>query len=189
MKQTSLKMFCLEQLYCEYSAMLYKLACRQLMRYTGSSADAMDMVQDVFVLAARKWDVLREHTNQAGWLIRATQLVCMNHAEKQYRHQNKEKDYKGQVLQKQPMAYGKLYSEAVGDETPVQDILISLEQVLRAEDYEILKAYCIEKRSLEEISQQTGLSAAALRVRIHRIRQEIAKILLLLVTLLVSRNI
>lgn len=189
MSKTGSEPSCIEQLYDEHFAMLYRLACNQLYRYTGSAADAPDMVQDVFLLAASKWPVLREHPNPVGWLIKATQLICMNHAEAQYRQQTKENRYRERVLQRQPKAYGPLYSEAVEDETSAQDVLISLEQMLKQEDYEILKAYCIDKRSMQDIARETGLSAGALRVRIHRIRQEIAKILILIVTFMVSRNI
>jgi len=189
MSKTTVELSCLEQLYDEHFAMLYRLACNQLNRYTGSATDAPDMVQDVFLLAANKWPMLKEHPNPVGWLIKATYLVCMNHAEAQYRQQHKANHYKDRVLQKQPKAYGTLYTEAVEDDTSAQDVLISLEQMLKPEDYEILKAYCIDKRSMEDITRETGLSAVALRVRIHRIRQEIAKIFILLVTFLASRNI
>ena len=180
---------CLEQLYIDHFSLLYRLACNQLIRYTGSATDASDMVQDVFLLAAHRWPMLKEHPNPVGWLIKATHFVCMNHAEAQYRQQAKENHYKAQVLQKQPKAYGPLYTEAIEDETSAQNVLISLEQMLKPEDYEILKAYCIDKRSMEDITHETGLSAVALRVRIHRIRQEIIKNFILLVTFLAVRNI
>lgn len=189
MNNSSSELPCLEQLYLENFSLLYRLACNQLNRYIGSATDAPDMVQDVFLLASSRWPMLKEHPNPVGWLIKATHLACMNHAEAQYRQQTKESHYKDQVLQKQPKAYGTLYTQAIEDETSAQDVLISLEQMLKPEDYEILKAYCIDKRSMEEITRRTGLSAVALRVRIHRIRQEITKIFILLVTFLASRNI
>lgn len=189
MNNTSSELPCLEQLYFDYFSLLYRLACNQLYRYTGSNADAADMVQEVFLLAARKWSTLKDHPNKVGWLIKATNLLCMNHAQAQYRQQAKEQKIKNRIIHKQPKAFGTLYSEAVEDDTAAQDILISLEQVLRPFDYEIIKAYCIENKSMEEISQQTGISTAALRVRLHRIRQEIAKIFILIVTILASRNI
>lgn len=179
----------LEQLYDDHFAMLYRLACHQLSRYTGSCADAADMVQEVFLLAARKWPSLQNHPNPAGWLVKAMHLICRNHARAQYRQQDKETQCKDRALQRQPKGYGTLYTDAAEDETSAQDVLISLEQMLSSEDYHILKAYCIDRRPMEDISRETGLSAVALRVRIHRIRQELSKIFILIVTLLACQNI
>lgn len=144
--------------------------------------------QRTYYGAFKKLGIYGKYSNH-DWRSKATNLLCMNHAQAQYRQQAKEQKIKNRIIHKQPKAFGTLYSEAIEDDTAAQDILISLEQVLRPFDYEIIKAYCIENKSMEEISQQTGISTAALRVRLHRIRQEIAKIFILLVTILASRNI
>lgn len=52
MSKTTSERFCLEKLYSDHFTMLYRLACNQLNRYIGSTTDASDMVQDVYLLAA-----------------------------------------------------------------------------------------------------------------------------------------
>ncbi|MBQ3477072.1 MAG: hypothetical protein IJH25_02740, partial [Clostridia bacterium] len=44
---------------------------------------------------------------------------------------------------------------------------------LSTEDFELLKAYCIQDKSIDEISTETGYSPTRIRVRIHRIRKKV----------------
>ena len=76
----------LEKLYAENYALVYKLVTRTLRQHAASTADAADITQDVFILAAKRIDVLRSHPKPVGWLLKTTQYVCRNHISAYRRH-------------------------------------------------------------------------------------------------------
>lgn len=179
----------LESLYTQHYPLMYKLACNRLYAFTGSATDAEDVVQTVFLLAARKWSTLENHPRQAAWLAKATTLVCRNHARSHHRHAQKARRSMQELLGHQPAAYGKLYTGAAADGIPVQDDLISLEQRLAPDEFALLKAYCLEQRPIEELMAANGLSETALRVRICRIRKKVLEIFILAVIIVACQNI
>lgn len=189
MSHTNAELHDLEQLYILYSKQLYRLACNRLYSKTGSTTDAADIVQSVFLLAGRRWDVLKNHSNPGGWLAKATNYLCSNYAQAYNRREEKDQRSIEQLIAQQPRAYGKLYTSAADDEFAAQDVLLTLEEVLSKEDYNILKSFCLDNLSVAEISHKTGISETALRVRIHRLRRYLEKYFVILVTFLMSQNI
>lgn len=158
----------LEKLYTENYALVYKLVNRILRQYSASSSDASDIVQDVFVLAAKKIEVLRNHPNPVGWLIKTAQYVCMNHVNAYARHNEQ--------------LFETLDLHSNGEDTIAEvNTRISLEQMLKPEDYLLLKAYYIEKRPTDEICRDSGLSPNLLRVRMHRLKKYLSSIFILFV--------
>lgn len=158
----------LEKLYTENYSMVYKLVTRTLRQYTSTANDASDIVQDVFVLAAKRIDVLRKHPNPVGWLIKTSQYVCMNYVSTYSRHNEQ--------------LFETLDLHADCDDAIAEiDTIVSLEQVLKPEEYALLKAYYIEKRPTEEICRETGFSPNLLRVRMHRLKKYLSAFFVLLV--------
>ncbi len=166
----------LEKLYTENYAMVHRLITRTLRQRGGRISDAADLVQEVFVLAAKRIDVLRAHPNPAGWLIKTAQYMCMNYISANARHRE------------QLFESLELHAERA-DVIAEIDTLVSLEQVLKPEDYALLKAYCIEKRSTEDICRETGLSPNRLRVRMHRLRKHLSPFFVFLVIFASTHNI
>lgn len=186
MDQTGAESFTFEQLYNEHFSTLYRLACHQLRCYTSSCTDASDIVQEVFLLAFRKWDRLREHPNPVGWLMKTTCYVCSNHARARYRQLNKE----SRSPDAQRLCYsGSLRTSQADDAYTRQDTLLSVEQLLSPDEYRLLKAYCSDRCSMETLCCLTGLSPAALRVRIHRIRRKLTNLLAAAVIIVLFQNI
>jgi len=179
----------LEQLYLSCSKLLYRVAYDQLYTTLGHADAAADIVQNVFLLAGRKWESVKNCSNQRGWMIKATRYLCYNYIRTRYSQQEKGRRSIERMLSHQPHIYGKLYTNATEDPFAAQDILISLEQVLSKEDYGILKAVCLDERPYLEVSQRTGLSEIALRVRIYRLRKELKNFFVTLVTFLFCQNI
>lgn len=179
----------LEQCFIRNYDMLYRLASHLLYRYTNSSADAADIVQQAFLHAVDKWDTLSAHPEMDAWLTKTTRYLCMNHIRSHYSVLNKASKASRELLNQQPAAYGKLYTGAVEQDTDAQDLLMLLEDQLSPEDFELIKALCLDHYSYQELSQQTGISEATLRVRLHRIRKNISIFFICLVTILLRQNI
>ena len=158
----------LERLYRENYTLVYKLVSRTLRQYTSVTNDASDIVQDVFVLAAKRIDTLREHPNPIGWLIKTSQYVCMNYVSTYSRHSE------------QFFETLDLHADQENAIAEV-DTLVSLEQMLKPEEYELLKAYYVEERPTEEICRDTGMSPNLLRVRMHRLKKFLSPFFVFLV--------
>lgn len=65
----------LEELHSAHYATLLRLAQNRLRSLIGSIAEAEDVVQDVFLLAAEK--DIRELDKPLAWLMKATSNLCM----------------------------------------------------------------------------------------------------------------
>lgn len=166
----------LEKLYLENYDSVYRLTAYLLKRGVQTSADAADVTQEVFVIAAKKIDEVRRHPKPVGWLYKTAFNCCRNHIQACARHKNQ--------------LFGSLdLQRAEADSFPLSNLLISLEQTLSKEDYELIRAYYVDERPLEEICARTGLTPNALRVRIHRIKKSLCTFLLFLVIFSMTNNI
>ena len=166
----------LEELYIDNYRLVYKLVTRALRQYGLSTNDASDIVQDVFVLAAKRIDVLRQHPNPVGWLIKTSQYVCMNHSSTYARHNE-------QLFETLDLHADQ--EDAISE----IDTTISLEQMLKPEEYSLLKAYYIDRRPTEEICRETGFTPNLLRVRMHRLKKYLSAFFIFLVIFASNHNI
>jgi len=166
----------MEKLYTENYALVYKLVKHILKQGFASTIDAADITQDVFVVAAKRIDLLKTHPNPVGWLIKTTQYVCKNHMSVYARHDEQ--------------LFGTLdLHQNHDDDISALNTRISIEQLLSKEDYALLKAYFIEKQPTEEICRKTGLSPNQLRVRMHRLKKYLSTFFNLLVIFASTHNI
>ena len=179
----------LEECFDEYYDMLYRLASNILYQRARSAIDAADIVQEVFLKAIAQWDDFRSSPNPAGWLVVTTRNVCNNHIRMLNNQQIKTSNMIQQMLNQQPKTYGKLYDSAIEIDSSGNDLLDQLEEKLSPEDFALIKARYEDNLSFQEISQLTGIAEGTLRVRFHRIRKNISKIFILLVTFCLSQNI
>lgn len=166
----------LEQLYIENYALVCKLVVRTLRQFSLNTANAADIAQDVFIVAAEHIDVLRAHANPVGWLLKTAQNRCRNYIRSCLRHDER--------------LYGTLDLHRSGDDGIAElDARLSIEQLLGGDDYALLRAYFIEEQPTEEICRRTGLSPNQLRVRMHRLKKYLSAYFVLLVIFASTRNI
>lgn len=62
-------------LYIDNYRKIYNLICHRAL--LNCTADADDLVQDVFLLAYSKREMLETHPNPDGWLMNAAKYACM----------------------------------------------------------------------------------------------------------------
>lgn len=162
----------MEALYNANAKRIYRIAAYLLNNSLGHAADAADIVQEVFLLAARS--DIRNHPKPEAWLAATAKYVCSNYVRSQMRNARKQ-EKAGKALAKKNIHCIHSYTEPSIDNTGVSDVMLTLKQTLSAEEYELIEAYCIENRSVEEIARATGMSANHVRVKIYRIREKIKK--------------
>jgi len=152
-----------QEIYNTYYKNIYRLAAHRLYTYTGSSSDAQDIVQEVFLCAAQK--DIHKHANPGGWLIIATENACMNYSKKLSR-----RSAKLQVVS-DPLPG----APPASDESEAVDTRLTLKSLLSPEEYYIITEHYIHRRSLADLASEMNVSHVAMRVRIHRIRSQLKK--------------
>jgi RNA polymerase sigma-70 factor (ECF subfamily) len=134
------------QLYQQYSRMVHGLLLSRV-----PHSEVEDMVQDVFVLALRRLQSLRDEKAFGGWLA----MIARNQAIDYHRKAPKITELKENMLQEKPPE-----PEAL----EVLDTIRGLPDAYR--DTLILRL--VEGLSGPEIALQTGLSPDSVRVNLHR---------------------
>lgn len=162
----------LKELYDANYDTLYRLAVNRLRLYVGHVCDAQDIVQDVFLEAARQ--EIYKHPKPEAWLVVTTVNICKNYIRKNNRNERKKRKFAQEELRKSKQG-SLLFVAAENDKTAVSDIRITLEQLLSPEDFKLIVQYGFEGRTLEQIGNEMHMTPNALRVRLFRIRKKIEK--------------
>lgn len=165
----------LAQLYEENYRRVYRLAVYRLRQGSGRIEEAEDVVQEVFCRAIQHevW----QHENPVGWLIVATNNVCSELYKEHVRQGKRQEKLEQKIKAAKPAEVRTLFEGATPSETEVSDIMMTFEKSLSSEDAALIKEYCIDDTPIEDISRRTGLSADHIRVKIHRIRKLLLKLM------------
>lgn len=163
----------LEQLHAAHYATLLRLAQHRLYAMTGSTSEAEDVVQDVFMLAAKQ--DLRQLENPLAWLMKTTSNMCMQRLDRAKRDAALEQRFIQNKLDNS--AERSVYAvEREESETDALLWLLLLEQTLSPEEWELLRKYSLEGVPIEELATEMNVSVNRLYVRIHRTRKKLEKI-------------
>ena len=106
------------------------------------------------------------------WIMVTLKNIIMNHFSKYNARVKK----MGEI---QPKESVPSFSDEIDD-------LVALKQELKDKDYEILYLFAVKKKTVDEISERTGLTPGNIYVRLYRIRKNIEKVLFLLLVVIIS---
>lgn len=140
-----------DQLYLEH----YKDLFRYAYRLTYEQNIAEEIIQDVFLEAYKKIDLLYKHENPVGWLYVAVRNIS--------------KAYMRESLRMKKLL--PLENNAVAI-TDVECKELLSQNFLTLEESEIMEKFYIEKNSLAEISVAYGISLSACKMRLKRARDK-----------------
>lgn len=161
----------LAELHRTYYDVLLRLARARLRQYA-AAADAEDVVQQAFLLAAHK-DV-RDHEEPLRWLMKTVGNLCMNQAAGRKRALQKQQRLIRQRLD--GSAIREAYAvEAHNGAMAECEARMTLKQAMTEDEWQLLKRYCLLGIPVEALAAENGLSPEALRVRIHRLRKKLRK--------------
>lgn len=153
-----------EQLVRRYQGPMYRLA----LRVVGSSGDAEDVVQDVFLTAWRRLGQLRDDGAFIGWLYRTTTNRCLNVLRQR-------KPVSDVELDEQPSRRG-----GPDRAVEVSAQLDALQKALRGLTPEQRACWVLREvhgRSYDEIAEAIGATQQAVRGRLARARAELAEVM------------
>jgi len=141
-----------EKLYSLYFKDLYKYVYR--LTYEKNMAE--EIVQDAFVAAYRKIEMLSRHENPAGWLYLTARNIT--------------KAYMREYMRiKALLPLENQDAGAIDEEN--EDMFLS--NYLNREEAKIMIKFYVEKKSLAEIAEEYGISLSACKMRLKRARDKL----------------
>lgn len=141
---------------------------------------AQDLLQETFIVAWNKRELLLTHPNPAGFLFQTARL-CLRHARQKQKKQQSRVLYldREQLAQQKQEQHGNdpweelcLQQDAAIDET--KWITAALQQ-LSDEEYLLYRQHYLEKKTFVQLAQEHQRSAVCLRMRALRIRKKVQK--------------
>lgn len=136
----------------------------------GADDDAADVVQQAFIRGYHKLRSCREPERVGGWLFRICANICRDHL-KDPRRQNRPLDHVAPVEEAGDGPEEELELSRLGD--AIEEALSALPEDQR----EAFLLKHVEGRSYQEMSELLGASVPALKMRVHRAREELTVLL------------
>lgn len=121
-----------------------------------------DMVQDIYCLAFRKWDSLKQHPKPTGWLYITANHIAQN---RQRRKENRDVSLE-QIMDDSDEKAGVFAAYEAVEWELVSDKLLS------EQDRKIFEKYYLKNYGTTEISEELGISEENVRMRLSRIRKK-----------------
>lgn len=126
-----------------------------------------DVVQETFLAAYRKAEILIEHPNQLGWLYITARNKMMKMGSRRKDlcfFDGEETAYLGN-LQTEEKQYGEIELEE------------SIKATVGEKEYQILCDYYLNGYNSEEMAEKYGLESGNLRMRVSRLKKKLRKTL------------
>ena len=149
-----------KEIYKIYSPKVHRLC----LGYTGNAMEADDLLQEVFIKAWQNLDKFRGDSQVSTWIYRIAVNTCLYHLRSQ--KNKKSVDLDKIVLKKE---------EEVDDKEQQIQLLYKCISELSEADRLII-TLLLEEVPYSEIAIVTEISEGNLRVKIHRIKQQLSTI-------------
>ncbi len=143
-------------LHDKYATSMVQLTYRRI----GDAELSKELVQETFLIACCKPDVICSHNNPAGWLFNTLNKLTMREMKKAYHSEI-------------PLNYD--FSDELED--PVLSMEMYIPQGLTDKDRELVLWRVNEERSFEEIANLRGVSEVACRKQVSRAFQKCRNLL------------
>jgi len=137
---------------------------------TGRPDDAADVVQQAFIKGYRNLDRCRDPERVGGWLFRIAVNLCKDHL-------------KGRVRREVPLDAGEPLRATRGlpeegaERSEIREEIYRALQSLSDEQREAFVLKHVEGWSYEEMAEKLEVSVPALKMRVHRAREQLQGLL------------
>lgn len=149
----------IDQLYLQMYPMLFEYARSSL----SNDALAEEAVQDTFIIACQKAEVLCTSQNPRGWLVNTLKNVLSNTIRSRNIAKRILMDYFSANLNELSVSNDRL------------DMELLYEDVAHMEEFRLVKAVAIDGKSYLELSEELGISVATCRKRVERAKKYLRK--------------
>lgn len=143
-----------EQFYLNTKNLLYQY----LYQHVKDSFETEDIAQEAYLVALEEWQILLEHPNPAGWLVQTAKNIMNGY----HRH----------VFFRMESIDMHLH-EDIPYEEPAFDLCLMedfLGRVYGKKELPLAKRYFLEDNSIEDLSDELGMTKSSLKNRIYRLR-------------------
>lgn len=147
-------------IYNDYSAKVQRLC----LGYTGNVAEAEDVLQETFIKAWQNFDKFRGDAQVSTWIYRIAVNTCLQYIKKQ----------KGKKEIDVATVSHKINETEDNKEEQVQILYKCISKL--SEMDRLIITLLLEEVSYEEMATITAITEGNLRVKIHRIKQQISKL-------------
>jgi len=163
----------LEKVFNIYSAKLYNVALRIL---GGDTADAEEVMQDVFLTAFRKAHMFQGHSQFSTWLYRLTVNAALGRLRRSKK--TKEVAYEEFLPKFQDDGHHRVrpvvdWSDTLDEQyakNEIQALIAKALDQLKPVDKTVIVLSDLEGLSDKEIADATSLTVSAVKTRLHRAR-------------------
>lgn len=152
-----------EQLFRANRDRVFRLCCL----YTGDSDQRKDLMQDIFVRVWESMGSFRGEAAMSTWIYRIALNTCLTHVRSLKR---------GLQTRSIPEGLDLIDAEPTTEQQPNIDHFIACVNQLPAFERTLISLY-LEDIPGKEIAQITGISEANVRVKIHRIKEQLAQMI------------
>ena len=138
---------------------------RMCMAYTSNEAQAQDLLQETFIKVWQNLEQYRGDAKISTWIYRIAVNTCLSHIRS--------------AKNKIPVELNKNFESADDDssvlkEQQVQQLYKAIHQLPETE--RLIMSMVLEEIPYDEIADTVNISEGNLRVKIHRIKQQLTKI-------------
>ena len=149
-----------KDIYSKYSQKVHRLC----LGYTGDTMQADDLLQEVFIKVWENLEKFRGESQVSTWIYRIAVNTCLLHL------RSNKKQAKVNVED-----YGSKISDETNDKEAQVQLLYKCISELNETDRLII-TLLLEEVPYPEIAEVTSISEGNLRVKIHRIKQQLSTI-------------
>jgi RNA polymerase sigma factor (sigma-70 family) len=149
-----------KEIYKTYSPKVHRLC----LGYTGNSMEADDLLQEVFIKAWQNLDKFRGDSQVSTWIYRIAVNTCLYHLRSQ--KNKKSVDIDVSIIKKE--------DEIDDKEQQIQLLYKCISEL--SESDRLIITLLLEEVPYNEIATVTEISEGNLRVKIHRIKQQLSTI-------------
>lgn len=154
-----------EQIVDKYRKQLFRYCYYRL----GENKPLADeTINDIIYLLYNKWDTLDVDDNIRAWLYRAADRIVKQNLKKHNRYYNKFESLEA-VVEDHILSGAEYYDEYFINDSSIEDYVEMLRDALPVEYRKIFKYRYIEKRTLQDIVELTGIPYSSLRLKISKI--------------------
>lgn len=149
-----------KNIYQTYSPKVHRLC----LGYTGNAMEADDLLQEVFIKAWQNLDKFRGDSQISTWIYRIAVNTCLYHLRSQ--KNKKSVDIDKAIIKKE--------EETDDKEQQIQLLYKCISELSEAD--RLIITLLLEEVPYHEIAAVTEISEGNLRVKIHRIKQQLSTI-------------
>lgn len=149
-----------------YKDVLYRYAERM----TGRADDAADIVQQTFIKGYRNLDRCRDPARVGGWLFRITVNLSKDHLKGRTRRETS-------LEAVEPLRATRGLPEEGAERAEIREEIYRALQSLSEEQREAFVLKHVEGWSYEEMAENLDVSVSALKMRVHRAREQLQELL------------